>query len=87
MGVMAQVTPQPTPNPQAYKFTIAGHSFASPLSLDRGTAVGTPFEGLFQLPGVVGIFATADFATVTKEPGADWDQLIDSVRAHLEQAF
>ena len=40
---MAQVTPQPTPNPQAYKFTIAGHGFASPLSLDKTTAAGTPF--------------------------------------------
>jgi len=84
---MAQVTPQPTPNPQAYKFTISGHSFASPLTLDAATAAGTPFEGLLQLPGVVGIFATADFVTVTKEPGADWDRLIDPARAHLEQAF
>jgi len=84
---MAQVTPQPTPNPQAYKFTIAGHSFASPLTLDASSAAGTPFEGLFQLTGIAGIFATADFVTVTKEPGGDWGQLLDPVKAHLEQAF
>jgi hypothetical protein len=84
---MALVTPQPTPNPQAYKFTITGHAFSSPLSLDASSAAGTPFEGLFQLPGVVSIFATADFVTVTKEPAADWDQLLEPARAHLEQAF
>ncbi|MHC4548305.1 MAG: NifU N-terminal domain-containing protein [Planctomycetota bacterium] len=84
---MAQVTPQPTPNPLAYKFTLAGHRFERPLTLDAGSAGGTPFEGLFKLPGIVSVFATGDFVTVTKDAGADWGQLIDPARKHLEESF
>ncbi len=85
---MAQVIPQATPNPQAYKFTIEGHSFAGPQTIsDKTGAEGTPFGGLFDLPGVVSIFATSNFVTVMKDPSADWSQLVDAAKAHLESAF
>ena len=44
---MVQVTPQPTPNPHAYKFTLIGHRFDAPLTINAGNAAGTPFEGIF----------------------------------------
>ncbi len=85
---MAEVIPQATPNPQAYKFTIEGHTFDRPITIgNAGDAAGTPFEGLFALPGVAGVFATANFVTLTKEPAADWDGIIAGATQILSQAF
>ena len=88
MGAMAEVIPQATPNPQAYKFTIEGHTFDGPVTIGSADdAAGTAFEGLFSLPGVVGVFATANFVTLTKEPAADWDGIIAGATRVLSQAF
>lgn len=85
---MAEVIPQATPNPQAYKFTIEGHSFDAPVTIrSAAEAAGTPFEGLFALPGVTGLFATANFVTLTKEPAADWDGILAGAAQALSQAF
>jgi hypothetical protein len=85
---MAEVIPQATPNPQAYKFTIEGHSFGAPVTLGGADeAAGTPFEGLFQLPGVVSLFATSNFVTLMKEPAADWDGIVPQAVQLLQQAF
>jgi hypothetical protein len=85
---MSQVVPQPTPNPQAYKFTLDGHTFDSPQTIgDAGAAAGTAFEALFRLPGVASVFATANFVTITKDPGADWAQIVEPAKQVLEQSF
>ena len=85
---MATVIPQATPNPQAFKFTIEGHAFDAPVTVGSAAdAAGTPFEGLFQLPGVVSLFATANFVTLTKDPSADWAQIVDSAKELLEGCF
>ena len=85
---MAKVIPQPTPNPQAYKFTIEGHRFDAPVTIgDVAEAEGTPFERVFRLSGVASVFATADFVTVTKDPAADWGELVDLARQALEHSF
>ena len=85
---MPEVIPQATPNPQAYKFTIEGHTFDGPVTVGSAAdAAGTPFEALFQLPGVVGLFATANFVTLTKEPAADWDPIVAGAVEALSQAF
>jgi len=84
---MAQVIPQPTPNPHAFKFTLEGYSFPAPRTVDASTAPGTPFAGLFALPGVVSVFATANFVTIMKDPGADWAQIVEPARQVLERSF
>jgi len=85
---MAKVIPQPTPNPQAYKFTLDGHTFRSPQTVgDAAAAKGTPFEALFAVPGVMSVFATANFVTVTKDPGFEWGQILQPARAALEKSF
>ena len=85
---MANVTAQPTPNPAAYKFTIEGHSFDGPQTIGSAAeASGTPFEPIFGLPGVVSIFATADFVTITKDSDSDWTTILDSAQSALSQAF
>jgi hypothetical protein len=84
---MAHVVPQPTPNPHAFKFTLEGHSFKKPTTVASAAAAkGTPFEKLF-LPGVVSIFATANFVTIMKAPGADWAAIVEPAKKALEQAF
>ena len=85
---MAEIVPQPTPNPQAYKFTIEGHTFDSARTIgSAGEAEGTPFAGLFELPGVVSLFMTANFVTIMKEPAADWEPIVGPAKALLESAF
>jgi hypothetical protein len=85
---MAEVVAHPTPNPQAYKFTIEGHTFPSPVTLtDAESAAGTPFAKLFELQGVASIFATANFVTITKAPDAEWSGLLEPARSALAGSF
>ncbi|MGQ0613894.1 MAG: NifU N-terminal domain-containing protein [Planctomycetaceae bacterium] len=84
-----QVTPQPTPNPNAYKFVLGGKRFDKPVTFASAAAArGTPFaEALFRIAEVQSIFCTADFVTVTKGPGGDWGRIVpaatEALRAHL----
>ncbi len=83
---MVQATP--TPNPNAMKFTIPGHRFASPQTVgSAAAAAGTPFAPLFALPGVASIFATADFVTIMKLPDAEWGPIVASATEALGAAF
>ena len=90
---MTEVVPEPTPNPNAVKFT-----------LDRPTTEGRsqtyragsdPSESplgarIFALDGVTNVFMTANFVSVTKEDDADWEELvprvIDELQAHFAEA-
>ena len=79
-----------TPNPNAMKFVLdrpavpAGSlSFTSPEE-----AAGDPLgERLFQIPGVVGIFAVKDFVTVTKEASVSWGGLTHPIVEALEALY
>ena len=83
------VTPEPTPNPNATRFSLgedvlgaASRSFA-----DREAAAGTPWaEKLFEISGVVSLFAVKDFVTVTKEPHTGWEAIVPHVVETLETA-
>ena len=52
-----------------------------------GAFAGTPFESLFGLPGVVSVFATANFVTVTKAADADWGAILEPAKSAISQAF
>lgn len=83
----AKVTFQPTPNPQAGKFTVdrvlvEGRRGKTYDSVDA--AAGVPLaERLLAEPGVRSVFMVADFVTVTKAPEADWKELSARVKAVL----
>lgn len=85
---MATATPGPTPNPDAMRFSL-DVTFSEPLSYASGDDAATSplAEQLLAIDGVASIFATADFITVTRVPGADWAAIIpavqDAVAAHL----
>ena len=79
---MAAADPSPTPNPNAMKFTL---DVTLPEMLDvrsAEAAAGNPLaERIFAIPGVVMLFGTADFITVSREEGADWDAIVPAVQA------
>lgn len=73
---MATASSASTPNPNAMKFTVEHHFDDMVNVTDPAAASDHPLsEALFALPGVVGVFATNDFVTVSKAPEADWAEL------------
>ena len=79
-----------TPNPNAMKFML------SCVSVEKGSlsfnsaaeAAGHPLgERLFGIPGVVGVFAVADFVTVTKDATAGWGRLTHPIVEALEAIY
>ena len=79
---MATVTPSPTPNPDAMKYTldVSFDEMATYSSAEQ--AASSPFAAaVFAAPGVASVFATADFCTVTRTPGADWEPITAAVQA------
>lgn len=79
---MTQVYPEPTPNPEAVKFTLD-----RPATEGRGQtfrAGSSPEDSplgakIFALGEITNVFLTADFVSVTKEPDASWDDLVPKV--------
>jgi hypothetical protein len=87
----ANVRYQPTPNPNAGKFTLdrtlvpgdASRSYYSPAD-----AAADPLAtALFALDGVTNLFMVADFVTVTKRPDADWSALAPEVIRTIERSI
>lgn len=81
------VRAEPTPNPEAMKFSLnrvvasgrrgetytsAEQAFLSPLA-----------RRLLALPGVAGVFLLNDFVTIKRAAGADWQPLAAAVEAAL----
>ena len=81
------VTPNPTPNPNALKFTVGAH-FDTPKSYATGMETDDPLAAsLLALPGVTSVFMSADFVTLTKGPEASWDAIVSEAQRILEDRF
>jgi len=82
MGPMASVDPSTTPNPDAMKFSL---DVTLPAMFDARSAADAPdspfVTAILATDGVAAVFGVNDFVTVTREPGADWDTIIEAVRA------
>lgn len=79
---------EPTPNPNAVKFTTnrtlaegraqtytdAAQAFASPLA-----------RALLAVPGVTSVFLLRDFVTVTRASDADWEPILPGVEDVLRR--
>jgi|FEC22Drversion2_1045045.scaffolds.fasta_scaffold02025_5 hypothetical protein len=90
---MIDVTPEPTPNPNALKFTLDRPSTdrRSETFREGSDPAESPLGArLFALDGVTNVFMAANFVSITKEDAADWDdlvpQVIDALRAHFDEA-
>lgn len=81
------VTIEPTPNPNALKFTV-GRAVDGPKTYVAGQHDDDPFAGpLLALEGVTSLFMTADFVTISKAPDASWDIIAPEAQRILESAF
>lgn len=81
------VTPEPTPNPNAMKFTV-GEPVGGPATYTPDGEVDDPTAAeILDVQGVVGVFMTADFVTVTKSPDGEWESITPAVVAALESRF
>lgn len=82
---------QATPNPNAGKFTVGrtlveGRSSRSFHNAEQAAADPVA-AALFELDGVASIFMVEDFVTVTKQPAADWSDLVPQVTDTLERVL
>ena len=83
---MATATASPTPNPDAMKFTLDTRLPDRIDFRDAGDAAVHPFgTAVFEAPGVASVFGINDFVTVTRQPGAAWEPIIEAVRAAAAQ--
>ena len=87
-GMRIQVSA--TPNPNAMKFTLGQTLLASGSRSysSRFEALDDPLAtALFDIPGVHRLFFMADFITVTKDPGAAWEDLVPAATAAIRDQF
>lgn len=81
------VDARPTPNPNAYKFTV-GRPVGGPASYADAAAAEHPAAAeLLAVEGVAGVFLTADFFTVAKTEDADWTVVIPLVLSILKTHY
>lgn len=81
------VTPEPTPNPNAMKFTV-GRPVGGPATFSAGNEADNPAAAdLLAIDGVESVFFTADFVTVTKSPDTGWDSVTARAQEILEGHF
>lgn len=82
---------QPTPNPNAGKFTVGTPTVSGTASQSFYSAAQAADNrlaaALFELDGVVSIFMVDDFVTVIKTADADWGVLVPHVTAALERVL
>ncbi|MGQ0813851.1 MAG: NifU N-terminal domain-containing protein [Gemmatimonadota bacterium] len=82
---------QPTPIPNAAKFTLNRKVVEGPASrsfYNAEDADDHPLaSALFELEGVISVFMVADFVTVTKATDASWDQLVPEIQAVIERVL
>lgn len=81
----------PTPNPNAGKFTVnravvEGSSSKSFYNAEDA-AHDALAAALFELEGVASVFMVADFVTVTKEAAANWEKLVPEVQGVIERVL
>ena len=84
------VTAQPTPNPNAMKFSV-NRQLTEGTSRTYGSAAEAAGDAvaaaLFAVPGVKAVFILNDFVSVTKQPDAAWVTLAPAAEAALRDAL
>jgi hypothetical protein len=82
------VTVQTTPNPRARKFTV-GVPVGGPSTFSAQTERDVPewAGAILALEGVVSLFLTSDFVTVTGDETVDWTAITPDIVSALDLAF
>jgi hypothetical protein len=84
------VTPEGTPNPNAVKFTLdrpATEKRSETFRAGSDPADSPLGARIFALDGVTNVFLTANFVSVTKDAGIDWDELLPAVIEQIEAFY
>ena len=78
---MASASPSPTPNPNALRFALDVSLPDTVSASSVADAGGDAFlTAVLSIDGVASVFGTADFVTVTRKPGGDWDVIVPEVQ-------
>jgi hypothetical protein len=78
---MASASPSPTPNPNALRFSLDVTLPGTVSASSAAEAGDDPFlSALLAIDGVASVFGTADFVTVTRKPGTEWDAIVEAVQ-------
>lgn len=81
------VRTEPTPNPNAMKFSVS-KPVGGPATHVAGEDTDDPAASeILALPGVVSVFMTGDFVTVSKSADGDWDSLLPVCVEILERLY
>ena len=75
-----------TPNPSAMKFTV-GTPVGGPATHTAGDAAEPWIEQILSLEGVMSLFMTADFVTVTGSPDVNWESISEPIIDVLTDRF
>jgi hypothetical protein len=55
-------------------------------SVSRYEAKDDPLgAAIFEIPGLMGVFCTADFVTVTKDPAVAWEEIVPAFAAAIRR--
>lgn len=84
------VTPQPTPNPNAMKYTL-DRSLTTGKSKTFSSiaeAAADPLAlRLFRIDGIKTVFFLNDFITITKNLSAQWEEITPNIQSALQEFF
>ncbi len=85
-----EVWAEPTPNPNALKFTLnrsvtegRSKTYASPEAAEASPLA----KSLFEIAGVKSVFFLGNFITVTRQPDADWVALARQVEVRIKAHY
>ena len=88
---MTEITPEPTPNPNALKFTLEHPSTDKRHETFRegSSPEDSPLGArIYAIGGITNVFLTANFISVTKEEAVSWEEIgeriVDEITAHFE---
>ncbi|MDG5789188.1 NifU N-terminal domain-containing protein [Evansella sp. AB-P1] len=84
-----EVRAEPTPNPNAMKFTASEVLFegTGSASFKKGDEPDHLLaKELLAIDGVDNIFGYQDFVTVNKEPGVEWDELLPKIEVAFNKS-
>ncbi|WP_215193102.1 NifU N-terminal domain-containing protein [Exiguobacterium sp. s95] len=74
-----------TPNPNSVKITLDGDRFGSKSASVKkdDTPEDALLAALITIDGIDNLFAYGDFVTVTKEPAAEWNELLPVIEEQM----
>jgi hypothetical protein len=78
---------QPTPNPNAAKFTLNRVVAAQGVTYRASGDHPDWAARLLRIPGVTQVFALQSFITVSKAPEGDWGAIAPQVERALQASF